>query len=331
MNFYKYSYEEESRLVRLKNKIWTRARNLLTAREHTIKLSDPQKRLEDSFKEMSRSTGEQITSIKFGFSNQITDVESKLFNSQRRLQDSIIELSSKSGEQFGCIRDSTRSLLIELKQSMNDGQRALDAKLGELYTRTNSELNYTNKYLNGQLGDVEAKILSLTGRLHSTMVDISKKTLFQYESMQELSMNQTKSIKALVMSTQELVEDSLNKLGHASKDELAVAVHGFNERFDALDKRLTEWHVKLTLAVEKSAAEAGIKQKSSEDSVAAKLAALRETLNSIDKQHEAEFKSIRAVTNYMSNQLNALQTQLSQVVESCTKLSETLETKMMPR
>ena len=68
MSFNKYSLRTDNPLTKLKNKVW---RLLNQSRENTIKLSDPQKRLEEAFFEMSRSTRDEIKSIRYGFSQQV--------------------------------------------------------------------------------------------------------------------------------------------------------------------------------------------------------------------------------------------------------------------
>lgn len=68
MSFSKYSLQTDTRLTQLKNKVW---RMLNQSRENTIKLSDPQKRLEEAFFEMARSTRDEIKSIRYGFSQQV--------------------------------------------------------------------------------------------------------------------------------------------------------------------------------------------------------------------------------------------------------------------
>jgi hypothetical protein len=85
-----------------------------------LSLSDPQKRLEDSFTETARVTSEQIKSIKFGFGTQISDVETKLFNSQRRLQDSLNEMASNTTQQINAFRDESQHLNEKIKQGFSN-------------------------------------------------------------------------------------------------------------------------------------------------------------------------------------------------------------------
>ena len=66
MNFKIYSYENENRLIKIAYTLYSKIIKLISSKEQRIILSDPQKRLEDSFVEMSRLTSEHIKSIKFG-------------------------------------------------------------------------------------------------------------------------------------------------------------------------------------------------------------------------------------------------------------------------
>jgi hypothetical protein len=101
MSFTRYSLDSTSALAAFRNKI----KDLFTSKEHTIKLSDPQKRLEDSFNEMARTTGDNIKSIRFGFINQLADTETRLTNSQIKLQDALCELANSTSEQMSIVRD----------------------------------------------------------------------------------------------------------------------------------------------------------------------------------------------------------------------------------
>ena len=119
MTYKIYSYENENRLIKLTDTLYGKILSLFASKEERINLSDPQKRLEDTFAETARVTSEQIKSIKFGFGNQITDVELKLFNSQRRLQDSLNELASNTSQQINQFRDESHQLNDKIKQGNN--------------------------------------------------------------------------------------------------------------------------------------------------------------------------------------------------------------------
>ena len=67
MNFTLYSHDRENKFIKFIGVIQSKYSKLFTSNEQQIILSDPQKRLEESFIEMARFTTEQIKSIKFGF------------------------------------------------------------------------------------------------------------------------------------------------------------------------------------------------------------------------------------------------------------------------
>ncbi|CAF0975888.1 unnamed protein product, partial [Brachionus calyciflorus] len=240
MQFTKYSLINENKFVRIKNRLWRNAKNLLSSKEHTIKLSDPQKRLEDSFSELSRATGDQIKSLRFGFSNQITDCESRLSNAQRRLQDSLIELSNKTNEQIEELRRESTLTNLELKNKLIETQDTLRDLIQSYTEITNQELENTNQCFNSQMSDSETKILGLNNKIQSILVNLSKKTNFQFESIKEYSMNQAYNIKSVVINSQKLIDDSIFNLERSNKAFLESVEEKYLARVDKLEDLLSK-------------------------------------------------------------------------------------------
>lgn len=160
MNYTKYTYDNENKFIKLISLLQAKSSNLFASNEQQIKLSDPQKRLEESFNEMARFTTEQIKSIKFGFSNQISDVESKLFNSQRRLQDSLIEFSNLTLEQIDELKDNANKLNIKLNTEIKQTKELINGSIADCNKKTSSEFDYTNKFFMTHLAGIEARLLA---------------------------------------------------------------------------------------------------------------------------------------------------------------------------
>ena len=100
MRYKSYSYDNENRFVKSRDKLLIFLKRSFKSKEPSIKLVDPQKRLEDNLVELSRSTGEELKSIRETFGNQLTDVEIKLSNSQQRLEDQLLEMGRKTITNF---------------------------------------------------------------------------------------------------------------------------------------------------------------------------------------------------------------------------------------
>jgi hypothetical protein len=77
MSYSKYDMNAKSSFTRFTDRILKRVAKTFSSKEPAIILQDPQKRLEDSFLEMSVKTCDQIKSIRSLFDNQV----SKNFNS----------------------------------------------------------------------------------------------------------------------------------------------------------------------------------------------------------------------------------------------------------
>jgi hypothetical protein len=216
MHYKVYSYDTEIRIIKLADTLYEKLIQLISSKEERINLSDPQKRLEDSFNETSRLTFEQIKSIKFGFSNQISDVESKLFNSQRRLQDSLNEFSSNTNQQINKFREESKELNVKVKLDLDKVQKLVDNSIQNSIEKTSHEFIYTNKYLNTQLAELEKKFQLQTNKIECVLTEMTKNALFQCESIKECCMTESKNLKSVILSSEKLMENSLTDLERAN-------------------------------------------------------------------------------------------------------------------
>jgi hypothetical protein len=71
MSYTKYDTTTKNAFVRLTERAWRLMAKKFSSKEPAIMLQDPQKRLEDSFLEMSVKTCDQIKSIRSLFDNQV--------------------------------------------------------------------------------------------------------------------------------------------------------------------------------------------------------------------------------------------------------------------
>jgi len=213
MNFKMYNYEQENKMFKMANKFWTKLVSLVKPNEQPIDLIDPTKRLENSLEKMSIQTNDQIRSVKSCFSTQIIDIESKLLNAQRRLQDSLIEFSDTTLQQINEIKQETKNMNTTLRKDLDKIQNVLEESSGDL--------NYTNKYFNTRFTESEQAFKNQIVRLEAILVELTEKSLFQYESVKETCINERKSIKeSIKISTnflEEFVTDLVNKLTKSSQ------------------------------------------------------------------------------------------------------------------
>lgn len=239
MSFSKYSLESESRLAVIRSKIWSKTKDLFSNKEHTIKLSDPQKRLEDAFNEMARNTDEAIKSIKFGFVNQISDTETRLYNSQIKLQDSIIELTNLTNLQIAQVREENNQSHKNVVSRLGETRSDLEQSIQKLASETDERLTKMNTTFNDQLVESEDHICKLNNRIQNILVDFSNKTQFQFESTKDYSTNQTKNFKQTVMGLQDSIEESFHELTKTNREELEAFEKSFVTKFDTIQTRFS--------------------------------------------------------------------------------------------
>ena len=299
MNFEKYSLEDSNKFLQLKNKLWNNAKNLL--KEQEIKLSDPQKRLEDSFNEMARSTQDQIKSIRFGFSNQITDSESRLSNTQRRIQDSIIELNNKLNEKLVEFREESKSSDLDMRSKIKDTQKQIENAIIKFSEKTNDEFVHTNKHFDTQMTDSELKILNLNNKIQNILLSISNSNNFQYESIKEYSINQTKNLKSIILSSQKIIEDSFSELEVNHKRELIELNQNIENRIVAIDTRLVDSEIQFRSLIGQLSNETLIQLNRMRENYDSEIEKLKVLLNSSSKSLSESVGEVSSKINFEFN------------------------------
>ncbi|CAF0854801.1 unnamed protein product [Brachionus calyciflorus] len=161
MTYEKYDKTKESNVYRIFYKLWIKFSHVLSSKDPEIKLLDPQKRLEDSFIEMSKNTSEQIKSIKALFNNQVSDVETKLNNSSVRVEDGINEMARNTTSYLENLIDdlnnSSKNLLLRLEKA----ESKLDSTIGKLSIKVMDELTSSKIYFDDKLNQIEKRLTEM--------------------------------------------------------------------------------------------------------------------------------------------------------------------------
>jgi hypothetical protein len=263
-------------------------------------LSDPQKRIEDSLERLSKLTLEQVKTIKMVFTNQINEIETKLANSQCRLQDTLNEFASVTTLQMGQFNQETKTLNESLKNDL----KLITTKLDE----TASSLNYTNRYFNTRLADTEQRFDSETVKIESLLIDMAKKSLFQFESVKETCIAEPRSIRSLILSTHRLLEEFLIELIRSKMNELNAQVFIENDQFKNL----------LINMIDKTIEKLNIDNKLNSNSQKLHL----ELLTAIDQLKEAnrsEFNALNEKSSSLERNLQILYYQANELKNIVSK------------
>ena len=306
---------------------------MFSSTEQQIILSDPQKRLEESFSEMARFTNDQIKSIKFGFSNQMSDVESKLFNSQRRLQDFLHEFANMTNEQIEQVKQDASHLNAAIKGELKNAHSLIDAKISDNDKRTSGSFKDMNKFLIQHLAGVESRLTAEHHRLHSRSNEIAAKTTFQLESVKECSIVQANNLKAMFGRVQERNDEAYKQLEAVFRHDLqqmdtriVVLLADLSRVFmDKLEesKRTSEGIVRsesnqVKALVSENRGELIRSFKQSTDYFESYVTEMSQDLKS---NSDFEFKSFKLKANCLEEKMNIIELQLDNVQEAMTKLS----------
>lgn len=230
MSFSKYSLRSDNNFQKLKKKVW----NKLYSRENIIKLTDPQKRLEESFTEMSRGIREELKTIRFCFTNQIVEIESRLSNSQRRLQDSIIELSNRTIELIDEFKQESKSNTSNLSDKLTLTESRLETLLGNYERKTDEEFKYTNNFLNNHLKDAEQHLVSLNDKIQNILIGLTKKQTFQYESIKENTITNSQLLRSIIVESLKSFEESFNDSQRNQSNLLDTVERSFGVKIESI-------------------------------------------------------------------------------------------------
>lgn len=88
-------------------------------------------------------------------------------------------------------------------------QQLVGESISNVTRKTSEEFIYTNKYFNTQLADSEQRFIAHMTRLESVLIEMSRNALFQFESVKECCMSESKNLKSIIISSEKLIEDSL--------------------------------------------------------------------------------------------------------------------------
>jgi hypothetical protein len=235
MNFRKYDRRNETKLQKLKNKLRDFVHKLFTSNELNVKLSDPQKRFEESLNEIACDTSNQIKSIKFNFTNQISDMESRLANMSRRLHDSIVEMNHKSNEFWTEMRNQmSSSSSIDLTEPTKEIQMRLEHVMDMFAKQTNNEFKHTNRNFFTKLTDTDSKIIETNVRLKSFFHHIDAlKSELEKKISQRLDIVENR-LEACFDSFEIKMKESSNRLFR----ELDSIKLNLNERMNSIEDQL---------------------------------------------------------------------------------------------
>lgn len=160
MSFEKHKRKQQNKLMKLIERCKLILKKTFISEEPKINLSDPQKRLEDSFMDMSRNTKEEIKSIKSIFNIQITDVETKLVNSQVRVEDTLKETTRKTMDSLDMLAEGAANNCKQIQKKLAENEFTIEKAILNLGSRTTDEMNYFRLILNEKLLNLETKFIN---------------------------------------------------------------------------------------------------------------------------------------------------------------------------
>jgi hypothetical protein len=258
MSYEKYDTSTKNAFVRFTGKVWKRVLKTFQSREPAIILQDPQKRLEDSFLEMSVKTNDQIKSIKSLFDNQVNDVRAKLSNSQVRVEDNLNEMTRNTTTYLDSLLEELNANSKKLLAKLENTETKLEQLIVKHSQRSIDELNYVKVYFDDKLNKIELKL--------NTQIDTSNKnTLSFLDSLNKTFLNRTHDIENSLNKSEKSLFDctvdsskSLNAELKTVKDQSAqfqVEIRGLHDQVAAIQEQLRQREREKELEKAREAAE----------------------------------------------------------------------------
>ena len=101
--------------------------SLLKAGEESVNLLDPQKQLEDLFKRMFKSSGNDTENLEKLFKSKIDSLEFRLAESNRKLNGSLVQLALNTDSCFLTVRED----ITNTNKSFYDHFSRIEGKVGK--------------------------------------------------------------------------------------------------------------------------------------------------------------------------------------------------------
>jgi hypothetical protein len=222
MNYEIYNLQSKTQMTELINRLRDIIFKVFSSKEPKIILFDPQKRLEDSFKEMSIQTNNQIQSIKSLFDNQVTDVRTKLSNSQVRVEDNLNEMTRTTTSHLDILIEDLNQSSKKLFAKLESTETKLDLSISKHTQRIQDDINFSKMYIDEKLDKLEAK-LSLQ------IESVSKSILAYLEFFNKSFISRTNKIEQSVTKSErtlfDCTIDSSNNLNQEIKQVKAQSEH----------------------------------------------------------------------------------------------------------
>ncbi len=204
MYYKKYTFENDNEFYKLTDRLYKKLFGIFSSKEPKINLLDPNKRLENTFTDVSREMNDKISNFKNIFENQMGMTESKLLNAQVRLQDSLNEFSITTTSQLNVFREEVKVVNNKIKNDLDSLQKVVK--------ETNEDIAYTKKYFNTRLSESEQKFLMQIMKLEGILIEMARKALFQFESVKESCITEPKNLRSIIINSEKLLEEFLADL-----------------------------------------------------------------------------------------------------------------------
>ena len=172
LRFESYDYSSEYKFIKSKDKLFRFLKLKFSSIEPSVKLVDPQKRLEDGMIELSRNTSEDLKSMRENLLNQIVDVEIRLSNSQQRLEDSLVEMSRKTTNNFETTQEDSSNQIKTVQSKLFESQSQIYNTLYDLNRNTSQTFTSLKQSYGSKLKQTELRFIKNQEKMQNNIKEL---------------------------------------------------------------------------------------------------------------------------------------------------------------
>jgi hypothetical protein len=217
--------------------------------------------------------------------------------------------------------------MITIQIDLGRVQQLVEESISNSMNKTSQEFIYTNKYFNRQLADSEQRFLTHMTRIESVLIEMSRNALFQFESVKECCMSESKNLKSIIISSEKLIEDSLAQAGRRSTftnnlNENISSNSSSSSTSDDQLKSLINNVLEKTIERSKSNEINFNIQKLQLESMSMSLKTLlTESLEDLKETNDMQFNSVKNRSQLLEDKLITVEDQLKQCKEMITRVA----------
>lgn len=147
MDYDHYNKKQSAHSCKVFKKVYSYIKNKLLYNGPVINLVNPQERLEESLKNLSDVTNENLNTIQDAMKSQNLIVNENLNKTKQRLEDTLLEMSRISSSNFEITAEDSSTALLHLEETLSQKQAEIENRVISLEILSQMKFDSTKNSL----------------------------------------------------------------------------------------------------------------------------------------------------------------------------------------